>query len=327
MKKREDRIMSKLGKQTQKVATVFGGSGFIGRHLVRALARDGWRVRVAVRRPNSALFLKTAGDPGQVTIVAANITKAEQVEKAVKGADAVINLVGILHESGKQKFDTVQAGGSAALAQAAAKAKATHFIQLSAIGADPESLSAYGRSKGAGEEAVLAAFKKAVILRPSLVIGPEDGFFNRFAQMATLLPALPLFGGGQVNYQPVYVGDVAAAIVAALAEKTAQGKIYELGGPTVYSFKTLMELMLQTTGQRRLLLPLPFLAAEVMSRFTQFLPNPPLTPDQVIMLRADNVVSVAAADKNLTLDGLNVVPTPIEGVIESYLARFRGGKN
>ncbi|MGC6471352.1 MAG: complex I NDUFA9 subunit family protein [Parvibaculales bacterium] len=319
--------MSKLGKQTQKVATVFGGSGFIGRHLVRALARDGWRVRVAVRRPNSALFLKTAGDPGQVTIVAANITKAEQVEKAVKGADAVINLVGILHESGKQKFDTVQAGGSAALAQAAAKAKATHFIQLSAIGADPESLSAYGRSKGAGEEAVLAAFKKAVILRPSLVIGPEDGFFNRFAQMATLLPALPLFGGGQVNYQPVYVGDVAAAIVAALAEKTAQGKIYELGGPTVYSFKTLMELMLQTTGQRRLLLPLPFLAAEVMSRFTQFLPNPPLTPDQVIMLRADNVVSEAAADKNLTLDGLNVVPTPIEGVIESYLARFRGGKN
>lgn len=318
--------MSKLGKQTQKVVTVFGGSGFIGRHLVRALARDGWRVRVAVRRPNSALFLKTAGDPGQVTIIPANITRPEQVQKAVTGADAVINLVGILHESGKQKFDTVQAGGSALLAAAAAKAKAAHFIQLSAIGADVDSLSVYGRTKGEGEQAVLAAFKKAVILRPSLVIGAEDGFFNRFAQMATLLPALPLFGGGQVKYQPVFVGDVVAAVMAALADKSTQGKTYELGGPGVYSFKALMELMLHTTGQKRILLPLPFLAANVMSRLTQFLPNPPLTPDQVILLKTDNVVSQAADDKGLTFAGLNITPTPIEGVMDSYLARFRGGK-
>ena len=316
--------MSVLGQQAQKIVTVFGGSGFIGRHLVRALAREGWRVRVAVRRPNSALFLKTAGDPGQVTLVQANIAKPDQIANAVAGADAVVNLVGILHETGKQKFTSIQAQGAIDLAQAAMQAKVSHFIQLSAIGADAQSDSLYARSKAEAETGVLAAFKKAVILRPSLVIGPEDGFFNRFAKMATLAPALPLFGGGLVQYQPVYMLDVVAAVLAGLSNPKMQGKTYELGGPQQYSFKELMELMLAHTQQNRILLPLPFFVAQIMSQFTRFLPNPPLTPDQVVLLKTDNIVSPECEKKKRTLAGIGITPTPIEGVIDSYLSRFRG---
>lgn len=304
---------------SSRVVTVFGGSGFLGRHVVRALAKRGWRVRVAVRRPNEALFLKTAGAVGQVAIMQANIRDEESVRKAVQGVDAVINLVGILYESGKQKFTSVQAGGARIAAQAAAAQGVAKFVHLSAIGASPESESAYARSKAAGEAAVTGAMPKAVILRPSIVIGPEDGFFNRFAKMAVLSPVLPLIGGGETLYQPVAVQDVAQAVCAALEDAGCGGKVFELGGPEIFSFRGLMELMLAHTGQKRLLLPLPFPAARLLSCLTQFLPAPPLTPDQVKLLKSDNVANGALPG----LGELGVTPTPIGSALPQYLSRFR----
>lgn len=312
--------MSRTVSSASQVVTVFGGSGFLGRHIVRALVKRGWRVRVAVRRPNEALFLKTAGAVGQVAIMQANIRDEDSVHKAVKGVDAVVNLVGILYESGKQKFSAVQAEGARTVAQAAAAEGVQKFVQLSAIGASSESEAAYAKSKAAGEAAVLEAIPQAVILRPSIVIGPEDDFFNRFAKMATLAPALPLIGGGETLYQPVAVQDVAQATCETLEDPDFGGKIYELGGPDIFSFKNLMEIMLCHTGQKRILASLPFFAANLISRFTQFLPNPPLTPDQVIMLRSDNI-----ADENLPgLGDLGIAPTPIESVLPHYLSRFKG---
>ena len=312
--------MSRTVSSASQVVTVFGGSGFLGRHIVRALVKRGWRVRVAVRRPNEALFLKTAGAVGQVAIMQANIRDEASVRKAVKGVDAVVNLVGILYESGKQKFSAVQAEGARTVAQAAAAEGVQKFVQLSAIGASSESEAAYAQSKAAGEAAVLEAIPQAVILRPSIVIGPEDDFFNRFAKMATLAPALPLVGGGETLYQPVAVQDVAQATCETLEDPNCGGKIYELGGPDIFSFKNLMEIMLSHTGQKRILAPLPFFAAQLISRFTQFLPSPPLTPDQVIMLRSDNI-----ADENLPgLGDLGIAPTPIESVLPHYLSRFKG---
>jgi NADH dehydrogenase len=250
----------------------------------------------------------------------ANIRDEASVRKAVKGVDAVVNLVGILYESGKQKFSAVQAEGARTVAQAAAAEGVQKFVQLSAIGASSESEAAYAQSKAAGEAAVLEAIPQAVILRPSIVIGPEDDFFNRFAKMATLAPALPLVGGGETLYQPVAVQDVAQATCETLEDPNCGGKIYELGGPDIFSFKNLMENMLRHTGQKRILAPLPFFAAQLISRFTQFLPNPPLTPDQVIMLRSDNI-----ADENLPgLGDLGIAPTPIESVLPHYLSRFKG---
>ncbi len=262
--------MSVLGQQAQKIVTVFGGSGFIGRHLVRALAREGWRVRVAVRRPNSALFLKTAGDPGQVTLVQANIAKPDQIANAVAGADAVVNLVGILHETGKQKFSSVQAQGAIDLAQAAAQAKVSHFIQLSAIGADAQSDSLYARSKAEAETGVLAAFKKAVILRPSLVIGPEDGF-QSLCKMATLAPALPLFGGGLVRINRFMCLMWSLRFWQGCPIQKCRAKHMNLAARSNIASK-LMELMLAHTQQNRILLPLPFFVAQIMSQFTRFYP-------------------------------------------------------
>ena len=311
--------MSQTVSSASPVVTVFGGSGFLGRHIVRALVKRGWRVRVAVRRPNEALFLKTAGAVGQVAIMQANIRDEASVRKSVKGVDAVVNLVGILYETGKQKFSAVQAEGARTVAQSTADEGVQRFVQLSAIGASSESEAAYAQSKAAGEAAVLEAIPQAVILRPSLVIGPEDDFFNRFAKMAALAPALPLVGGGETLYQPVAVQDVAQATCEALENPDCGGKIYELGGPDIFSFKNLMEIMLSHTGQKRILTPLPFFAAQLISRFTQFLPNPPLTPDQVIMLRSDNI-----ADDNLPgLGDLGIAPTPIESVLPHYLSRFK----
>ena len=312
--------MSRTVSSASQVVTVFGGSGFLGRHIVRALVKRGWRVRVAVRRPNEALFLKTAGAVGQVAIMQANIRDEASVRKAVKGVDAVVNLVGILYESGKQKFSAVQAEGARTVAQAAAAEGVQKFVQLSAIGASSESEAAYAQSKAAGEAAVLEAIPQAVILRPSIVIGPEDDFFNRFAKMATLAPALPLVGGGETLYQPVAVQDVSQAACETREDPNCGGKIYELGGPDIFSFKNLMEIMLRHTGPKSILAPLPFFAAQLISRFTQFLPNPPLTPDQVIMLRSDNI-----ADENLPgLGDLGIAPTPIESVLPHYLSRFKG---
>jgi len=302
--------------------TVFGGSGFLGRYIVQRLAHGGARVRVATREPESAKFLQPLGVVGQVMAVQANLRHEPSVRRAVEGADAVVNCVGVLFERGRQGFGAVHVNGAARVAQAAADAGARRLLHVSALGADAESPSAYARSKAAGEKAVVEAFPGAVVLRPSVVFGPEDDFFNRFAALARILPVLPLIGGGETRFQPVYVGDVADAALKLLTDEEASG-VWELGGPRVYTFKELMQFVLRETGRRSLLLPLPFGLAKFKAAFLQFLPNPPLTPDQVELLRSDNVV----ADGARTLKDLGLAPTPAEAVVPGYLARYRrGGK-
>jgi NADH dehydrogenase len=303
----------------QRLATVFGGSGFIGRYVVRNLARDGWLVRVAVRRPDDALFLKTAGVVGQVTPLATNVRDRGSVARAIAGADAAVNLVGILHESGRQRFQAVQAEGARMIAEEAARAGVAQLVHVSAIGADAHSSSSYARTKAEGEAAVRQAFPAATILRPSIVFGPEDDFFNRFARMTRLSPALPLIGGGRTRFQPVYVGDVAEAIVKAIETPVAAGQLYELGGPKVYSFAELMRLLLDNLGRQRLLMPLPFPIASLMGSVMQCLPNPQLTADQVRLLKRDNVVSEGANG----LATLGITPTSVEAILPTYLDRFR----
>jgi NADH dehydrogenase len=308
---------------TRRLITVFGGSGFIGRHLVRRLARAGDRVNVAVRHVEEAKFLKPMGDVGQVTPVRASLTDPAMIASALAGADAVVNLVGILYERGQQSFEAIHHEGAARLAAAAKAAGARRFVQISAIGADLESDSAYQQSKARGEHAVRAAFPESVILRPSVVFGPEDDFFNRFGALALMAPVLPLIGGGHTRFQPVYVGDVADAIMKALDDPATSGKLYELGGPRVYSFRALMEFLLGQIGRKRLLVPLPFAIASIQAFFMELLPKPLLTRDQVIMLRHDNVVSADA----LGLVDLGIVPTAVEAIVPSYLDRFsRGGR-
>lgn len=302
--------------QKNALITIFGGTGFVGRHIVRRLAKRGWRIRVVTRRPNEALQLKTNGKPGQVEIVYGNIRDADSVAAAMHGADTVINAVGILFESGAQRFAAVQAAGAASIAQAAAAAGIEQMVHISAIGADADSASLYAQSKAAGEQAVQAALPQAHILRPSIVIGPEDDFFNRFAAMSMLAPALPLIGGGDTAYQPVTVFDVAAAVEACL--DGAEAGIYELGGPDVLTFKQLLQMMLVETKRERLLLPLPFAAARVIAAFAQFMPKPLLTPDQLILLRSDNVVSEDAK----SFSDLRLKAEPIAGRLD-YLARYR----
>ena len=299
--------------------TVFGGSGFIGRHTVRRLAQAGLRVRVAVRDPEAAAFLKPMGDVGQVVPVQANLRHEASVRRAVEGADAVINLVGILYQRGSQRFASVHAQGARRVAAAAKAAGAKRFIHVSAIGADPGGTAEYARSKAAGEAAVVEAFPGASIVRPSVVFGPEDAFFNRFAGLARLSPALPLIGGGETRFQPVYVGDVAEAIFAILQRPDTAGRIYELGGPRSYSFTELLQYVLRETGRKRLLLPLPFALAKLQAAILQLLPVPPLTPDQVELLRRDNVASAGLPG----LAELGLTATPLEAIVPSYLARFR----
>lgn len=301
-----------------RLVVVFGGSGFLGRHIVSRLVKAGYRVRVAVRRPNEALFLKTAGRVGQVEIVAANLRYADSVDAALEGADAVINTVGILYETGKQKFAAVQAAGAARLALLAKQKNITKFVQISALGADQQSAAVYAQTKAAGEASVRENIAGAHILRPSLVIGPEDDFFNRFAAMALVAPALPLIGGGVTKYQPVSVFDVADAVAACLAG--APAGTYELGGPRVYQFKELMTLLLEQIGRKRMLLPMPFFVARMMASVTQFMPKPLLTPDQVILLQSDNIVT---GEEDGDLASLGVDATPIETLLPSYLRRFR----
>ena len=304
-----------------RVVTVFGGSGFIGRHLVKRLAEGGWRVRIATRNPSDALFLKTAGAVGQIVPIFANVRDDRSVAAALDGSDDVVNLVGILYESGRQTFTAVHEQAAGRIAKAARQAGAGRMIQLSAIGAAPESRSRYARSKAAGERAVLDAFPDATILRPSIVFGPEDDFFNRFASMARLSPFLPLIGGGRTRFQPVYVGDVAAAATACLERAEAKGRTYELGGPTVYSFRQLMELLLKTIERDRALVTIPWPVAGLQAAVLGLLPKPLLTRDQLAQLRSDNVV----AEDALTLADLGIEPTAAEVILPTYLERFRVG--
>lgn len=298
--------------------TVFGGSGFLGRYVVRALAKKGWRIKVATRHPNRAFFLRPMGQVGQIGFFKCDVAEPEQVEAALAGSEAVVNLTGILYQRG-QSFQDVHVDGPAAIAEAAARHGVKTLVHVSAIGADPESQSAYAQTKGKGEQRVREAFPAAIIMRPSLLFGPEDRFFNRFAEMARFSPALPLIGGGRTLFQPVFAGDVAAAIVAAIDNVSAQGRTYELGGPTVYSFRQLMEIILSVTERKRALVPMPFGLAFLQSIFLQLAPKPLLTPDQVRLLKKDNVVSPTAH----TLKDLGIQPTTVEAEVPAYLWRYR----
>ncbi|MBX9711694.1 MAG: complex I NDUFA9 subunit family protein [Xanthobacteraceae bacterium] len=305
------------------LVTVFGGSGFLGRHVVRALAKRDYRLRVGVRRPELAGHLQPLGKVGQINPVQANIRHPASVEAAMRGASVVVNLVGILAESGAQTFDAVQNQGARTVAEAASRIGA-RLVHVSAIGTDANSTSRYARAKAAGETAVLAAAPSATIFRPSVVFGPEDQFTNRFAALARISPALPLIGGGVTKLQPVYVGDVATAIADAVDGKTEQGATYELGGPEVMTMREIIELILQTIERERILVPLPFAMAHLKAMFLQFAPGDlKLTPDQVELLRTDNVVSDAAKAAGLTLEGLGEPLESMAAVIPSYLWRFR----
>jgi uncharacterized protein YbjT (DUF2867 family) len=307
---------------TDRLVTIFGGSGFIGRHTVRALAQRGWRVRVAVRRPDLAYHLQPLGRVGQIHAVQANLRYPDSVMRAAEDSDAVVNLVGILHESGAQTFDAVQAAGADAVAHAAAEAGA-RLLHVSAIGADAKSDSVYARTKAAGEKAATSAVPDAIILRSSIVFGPEDDFFNRFAAMARVFPALPLIGGGGTRFQPVFVGNVANAIATALEGNAKPRAIYELGGPEVKTFRELMELTLREIGRKRILLPLPFPLAKLQAAILEFLPGHLLTRDQVELFKTDNVVSKKAEREERTLQGLGISPTALEAILPGYLWRFR----
>lgn len=301
-----------------EIVTVFGGAGFIGRHLVRRLAARGATVRVATRSPNTAGHLLPMGEVGQ--IVLARFAEDEaSLSSLVEGASAVVNLVGILFERRAGDFERVHGALPGRIGAAARAAGVGRLVHVSAIGADPASPSFYARSKAQGEAALRAAFPSAVVLRPSIVFGPEDSFFNRFAAMARISPVLPLVGGGGTRFQPVYVGDVADAIVTGLERPETAGRTFELGGPKIYTFKELLEYVLRVTGRRRLLVSIPFALARLQARFFELLPNPPLTRDQVALLERDNVVSPGAAG----LADLGITPTPLEVVVPGYLAPYR----
>jgi len=303
---------------TNTLITVFGGTGFVGRHTVRALARAGFRVRVAVRYPSQGFFLPPMGHVGQIAIVKCNVRNPEQIAAAIHGASGVVNLTGILFSRGRQNFNAVHVEGAAAIAKAAQAVGVSSLVHISAIGANVDAESSYAASKGEGEHRVRETFPDATILRPSIVFGPEDDFFNRFAALARVLPILPLIGGGHTKFQPVFVGDVASAVMRALNDPSARGKTYELGGPAIYTFKELMQIILRETCRKRLLLPVPFSIAAFQAFFLQFMPKPLLTLDQVTLLKSDNIVS---ADD--TLASLGIVPTSVEAEVPTYLSRFR----
>lgn len=320
--------MSDNAGKPGKLAVVFGGSGFVGRNVVRELAKRGWRVRVAVRRPHHAQFLRTMGAVGQIHLTQSNIRHPASVRSAVAGADAVINCVGILYQDGAQKFTSVQADGAKTIARAAAEEGVSAVVHISAIGADADSDSLYAKTKGAAEAAMRAANPETVILRPSIVFGTEDSFFNRFAQMARFSPFLPLIGGGKTRFQPVYVDDVADAVCASLEKPDAAGRTFELGGPGVYTFRELMALMLKEIGRHRVLVPVPFgvasfmgLGGEIFGALPFF--APPITRDQVLLLKKDNIVGVSDEPGLGTLDDLNVRPEAVEAILPTYLVRFR----
>jgi len=305
------------------LVTIYGGSGFIGRHVVRAIAKTGARMRVAVRRPELAGHLQPLGGVGQINAVQANVRFPDSLLAAADGADAVINLVGILLPSGKQTFTSVQDEGARHVAEAARAAGAQALVHVSAIGADPGSPSVYARSKAAGEAAVRDVFPGAVILRPSVVFGPEDDFFNRFAALARIAPVLPLIGGGNTKFEPVFAGDVAKAVIAALTGTAEAGAPYELGGPEVLTLKEVMERVLTYTMRKRLFVPVPIWLARLKGAFLQLLPNPMLTVDQVKLLQTDTVVSEDAKRAGRTLEGLGIAPVAVAAVVPAYLEQYR----
>jgi uncharacterized protein YbjT (DUF2867 family) len=308
---------------SSSLVTIYGGSGFVGRHVVQALARTGARMRIAVRRPDLAGHLQPLGAVGQIHAVQANLRYPDSVDRAAEGADALINLVGILYQGGKQRFEAVHAVGAGTVARAAKANGVKALVHCSAIGTDANSPAQYARSKAAGEKAVLKGFPDVVIMRPSVIFGPEDEFFNRFAAMARIAPVLPLIGGGRTRFQPVYVGDVAKAVIAALEGRCKPGTVYELGGPEVMTLRQVFEKVLHHTGRRRLLVPMPFWLAKLEAALLQLLPKPPLTVDQVRLLQSDNLVSALAHRQKRTLEGLGIDPVPADAVIGDYLERFR----
>jgi len=312
-----------ISENSEKIVTLIGGSGFIGRHIVRALAKRGYRIRVACRRPDLAGHVQPLGTPGQVMPVQANVRFPASLAAACDGATAVVNLTGVLASRGAQSFDAIHVFGAEASAKAAKAAKAQVFIQMSALGADAESTSEYARTKAAGEAKARAAFPGAIVLRPSIVFGPEDNFFNQFAGLSRLAPALPLIGGGQTKFTPLFVGDLAEAIARLIDRGEASGQTYELGGPEVFTFKQLMEFTLETIGRKRLLVPVPWPIAKVMGTVMGLLPFAPLTADQVELLKTDNVVSEAAGREGRDLAGLGITGHSIQGIVPSYLYRYR----
>lgn len=309
---------------TAKMVTVFGGSGFLGRHVVQTLARQGYRIRVAVRRPHLAAHLGPLGDVGQIQLMQANIRHEASVARALEGADMAVNLIGIISETGKQKFNAVHIQGPAHIAQAARQMGVDQLIHVSALGADLNASSKYARSKAKGEGAVLEAFPNAVIVRPSAVFGREDDFFNKFAALARLSPCLPLIGGGSTRFQPVYAADVAAAIERILTLAKPGPSVFELGGPAVFTLKELMQFVCSVTGRRRALVPIPFPLAKFQAFFLGLLPSPLLTMDQVNMLKQDSVIIAGTGQTTAgTFAELGLDPSSVESVVPTYLARFR----
>lgn len=302
----------------QRIVTIFGGTGFLGRYVVKQLASSGYRLRVVSRHPNAALALNTAGNVGQITLMAGNINATESYEAALKGSYAVINLTGVLFEAGSQNFTKIHSLGAEKLALAAKAAGVLRFIQISALGVEHEAGSSYARSKLLGERAVMLAFPEATILRPSVMFGAEDNFFNKFARMASVSPALPLIGGGKTLFQPVYVADVAKAIDVCLSKNDVKGQIYELGGAHIYSFKQILEYILLLIGKSRILLSLPFPIASLVGCVAEWCPRPQLTRDQVKLLKYNNIVSPNAK----SFADLEIVPTAVEMIVPEYLAMF-----
>ena len=307
------------GIPSTKLVTLFGGSGFLGRHMVRALANDGWRIRVAVRKPNNALYLKPMGRVGQIQIVKANVHDEDAVGTALKGADAAINLVAVLYQSGSQRFEGLHVEAAERIARLASEQSVSRLLHVSALGVERNAHSRYAQTKVSGEEKVRAAFPAATIFRPSVVFGPEDELFNKFAWLARLSPMLPLIGGGNTKFQPVFVGDIARATAKVLDDSATAGRVYELAGPETMTLKAIMELVLKETRRNRLLVPIPFGLARVQGVFFGLLPKPLLTLDQVRLLETDNTVS----DGALTFRDLGIVPEAAGAIIPSYLWRFR----
>ena len=308
----------------QNLVTVFGGSGFVGTQAVRHLAKAGWRVRVAIRNPNLAYKMRLLGEVGQIDVVQANIRNVPSLERALDGATASLNLVGLLFETGRQGFQAVHVMGARNIAEVARAMGVRRVVQMSALGADEASPSKYARTKAEAEAEVRAIHPGASIVRPSIVFGQGDGFFNKFAAMAQFSPVLPLIGGGETRFQPVFVGDVGQALARIVADPACAGQTYELGGPATHTFKELLEMMLAQTGQRRLLLPVPFPVASLLGKaadFGSFLLPPPVTADQVELLKTDNVVS----GQYPGLADLDVTPTSLGAVLPTYLYRYRDG--
>ncbi len=311
-----------MDRNHPELVTIFGGSGFVGTQLVQLLAREGYRIRVAVRRPDLAGHVKPLGTVGQVVPIQANVRNADSVMRATRGADIVINLVGIGFERGKQRFRAVHVMGARNIAEAAQRAGVKRLVHMSILGASTDSPSSSARSRALGDEAVLAAFPEAVVVRPSIIFGLGDGFFNLLGMLSRYLPVLPLFGG-KTKFQPIYVGDVADALAAAAEGKVKGGRIYELGGPEIATNRELTQRVLHEAGRSNPLLPLPVGLGKLMALPMSLLPTPLLTADQVVQLQADNVVSAEALKERRTLAAFGVTPTPMDAVLPSYLWRFR----